>query len=60
MAFDERESEDKDNGKEVKLDWKDYVAFIIALFQTSLLPIILIIGILMLYVFVILIGKNIL
>lgn len=35
MAFGEREPEDKDNGEEVKLEWKDYVAFVIALFQTA-------------------------
>ena len=42
------------------MDWKDYVAFAIALLQTVLLPIIIIIVILMFFILFLLIGRNIL
>ena len=36
MSSDEKE-------EEVRLEWKDYVAFVIAMFETVLLPIVIII-----------------
>ncbi len=41
-----------------KLDWKDYVAFVIALLETALLPFILFIGILILIVVVLSLTKT--
>lgn len=58
MTFGEREKDD--NRDKVKLNWKDYVAFVIALLQTTLLPIVIIIVIIMLLVLVLLIGRNVL
>ena len=43
----------------MKLDWKDYVAFVIALLQTALLLIILILIVLLLIVLFIWIGGTI-
>lgn len=40
---------DKDNAKP---DWKDYIAFVIALLQTTLLPIILAIIVLLVFVLI--------
>jgi len=55
---DERErEEDKDRDK-MDLDWRDYVAFIIALLQTTLLPIILIVVILVLLILLLFVGRT--
>jgi len=42
VALDRQGSEGGEDEDGVKLDWKDYVAFVIALLQTALLPIIII------------------
>ncbi|MFB0523070.1 MAG: hypothetical protein ACETV1_04830 [Candidatus Bathyarchaeia archaeon] len=34
--------DNKEKEEELKLDWRDYVAFVIALLETSLLPFVLI------------------
>ncbi|MEA1993410.1 MAG: hypothetical protein U9N35_03305 [Euryarchaeota archaeon] len=41
--------------EEIQLDWKDYVAFFLALLQTAFLPFILFIIVLLVFVFVIMI-----
>lgn len=60
MVPSERGSEEEENGEGVKMDLKDYVAFVIALLQTALLPVIIIIVILVSFILFLLIGRNIL
>lgn len=59
MVLGEREPGEDENDEGVKWDWKDYVAFVIALLQTSLLPILIIIGILGLFILFLFIGRTI-
>jgi len=59
VVLGERESGEDENDEGVKWNWKDYVAFVIALLQTSLLPILIIIGILMFFILFLFIGRTI-
>jgi len=59
VALDRQGSEGGEDEDGVKLDWKDYVAFVIALLQTALLPIIIILAVLLLIVLFIWTGRTI-
>ena len=57
MPFNNSEpKKEKDNEE---LDWKDYIAFVIALLQTTLLPIILAIIVLLVFVLLVWFSRNI-
>ena len=53
MPFDKRNSEDeegkeeKERKKEISLDWKDYITITIAMLESNMLPLILLIVVLM-------------
>jgi hypothetical protein len=50
-------SEEEDEKERPRLDWKDYIAFVIALFETALFPILIILGVLILFVVVLWLVK---
>ncbi len=41
-------TDDEDNKEEVPLEWRDYLAIIIAMFETTLIPVLVVIVILVL------------
>lgn len=59
VVHDESGPGNEENDEGVKMDWKDYVAFVLALLQTSLLPILITMGILVLFILFLLMGRNI-
>jgi len=50
-------SEGEDEEEHPHLDWKDYIAFIIALLETSLLPILIVLGVLIVFVIILWLVK---
>ncbi len=49
-------SDEEEESREVHLEWKDYVAIVIAMFETVLIPVLVVLVILVALVFVFLLA----